>query len=35
VGRLLIVVKSAHVYETELGYIKGVLTGVSQPIGGR
>ena len=28
VGRLLMVVKSAHVYETELGYIKGVLTGV-------
>lgn len=35
VGRLVMVVKSAHVYETELGYIKGVLTGVSRPIGGR
>jgi thymidylate synthase len=35
VGRLLMVVKSAHIYEAELGYIKGVLTGVSQPIGGR
>ncbi len=27
VGRLLMIVKSAHVYETELGYIKGVLAG--------
>jgi thymidylate synthase len=35
VGRLLMVVKSAHIYEAELGYIKGVLTGVSRPIGGR
>jgi thymidylate synthase len=35
VGRLLMVVKSAHIYETELGYVKGVLTGVSRPIGGR
>lgn len=35
VGRLLMVVKSAHVYETELGYIKGALTGVSRPIDGR
>jgi len=31
VGRLLVVVKSAHVYETELGYIKDVLTGLSRP----
>ena len=29
VGRLLMVVKSAHVYETELGYIKGVLRNYS------
>jgi thymidylate synthase len=29
VGRLLMVVKSAHVYETELGYIKGVLRSYS------
>jgi thymidylate synthase len=35
VGRLLMVVKSAHIYEAELGYIKGVLTSVSRPIGGR
>jgi thymidylate synthase len=35
VGRLLMVVKSAHIYETELGYIKGVLTGVSRPSGRR
>jgi thymidylate synthase len=27
VGRLLMIVKSAHVYETELAYIKGVLAG--------
>ncbi|MGH2893296.1 MAG: thymidylate synthase [Solirubrobacteraceae bacterium] len=27
VGRLLMIVKSAHVYETELEYIKGVLAG--------
>ncbi len=31
VGRLVMVVKSAHVYETELEYIKGVLTGAGQP----
>lgn len=31
VGRLLMIVKSAHVYETELAYIKGVLAGVSRP----
>jgi hypothetical protein len=24
-GRLLLVVKSAHVYETERGYVQGVL----------
>ena len=35
VGRLLMVVKSAHVYETELGYIRDVLTAVSRPITGR
>jgi thymidylate synthase len=29
VGRLLMVVKSAHVYETELGYIKDVLRSYS------
>ena len=29
VGRLLMVVKSAHVYETELGYIKGLLRSYS------
>jgi thymidylate synthase len=27
VGRLLMIVKSAHVYETDLPYIKGVLAG--------
>jgi thymidylate synthase len=26
-GRLLMVVKSAHVYETELAYLQGILTG--------
>jgi thymidylate synthase len=26
-GRLLLVVKSAHVYETECGYVRGVLAG--------
>jgi thymidylate synthase len=30
VGRLLMIVKSAHVYETELAYIKGVLAGVGR-----
>jgi hypothetical protein len=25
VGRLLMVVKSAHVYQTEAGYVRGVL----------
>ena len=25
VGRLLMVVKSAHVYQTESGYVRGVL----------
>jgi thymidylate synthase len=33
VGRLVMIVKSAHVYETELAYIKGVLAGVSRPAG--
>jgi thymidylate synthase len=33
VGRLLVVVKSAHVYETELAYIMRVVGGVSRPIG--
>ena len=32
-GRLLMIVKSAHVYETELAYIKGVLAAVSRPAG--
>jgi thymidylate synthase len=27
VGRLLMIIKSAHVYETELNYIEGVLAG--------
>jgi thymidylate synthase len=31
VGRLVIIVKSAHVYETELEYIKGVLAHAVQP----
>jgi thymidylate synthase len=35
VGRLLMVVKSAHVYETELGYIKDKLTGGGRPVSGR
>jgi thymidylate synthase len=30
VGRLLVIVKSAHVYETELAYIKGVLASVGR-----
>ncbi len=29
VGRLVMIVKSAHVYETELEYIKGVLAGAA------
>ena len=33
VGRLLVIVKSAHVYDTELAYIKRVLAGASRPIG--
>ena len=33
VGRLLVIVKSAHVYETELAYIRRVLAGASRPIG--
>jgi thymidylate synthase len=31
VGQLVMIVKSAHVYETELGYVQGVLAGVSRP----
>jgi thymidylate synthase len=27
VGRMLMIIKSAHVYETELSYIEGVLAG--------
>ena len=30
-GRLVMIVKSAHVYETELAYIRGVLAGRSRP----
>jgi thymidylate synthase len=30
VGRLLMIVKSAHIYETELAYIKSVLAGLNQ-----
>ncbi len=30
-GRLVLIVKSAHVYETELEYITGVLTGTCRP----
>jgi thymidylate synthase len=33
VGRLLMIVKSAHVYETDLAYIKRVLGGASRPNG--
>ena len=33
VGRLLMMVKSAHVYETELAYITRVLAGASRPTG--
>ena len=32
-GRLVMIVKSAHVYETELAYVKGVLAGLSRPAG--
>jgi thymidylate synthase len=32
-GRLLLIVKSAHVYDTELAYIRRVLAGASQPAG--
>jgi thymidylate synthase len=32
VGRLIMIIKSAHLYETELKYIKGVLAG--PPLGG-
>jgi thymidylate synthase len=32
-GRLLLIVKSAHVYETELAYIRRVLAGASRPAG--
>jgi thymidylate synthase len=31
VGRLLMMIKSAHVYETELDYIEGVLAAYSAP----
>jgi thymidylate synthase len=31
VGRLLMIVKSAHVYETELGYVNSVLAGSGGP----
>jgi len=30
VGRLVMIVKPAHVYETELAYIKGMLADVSR-----
>ena len=30
-GRLLVIVKSAHVYQTEFGYVRGVLDGVTHP----
>jgi thymidylate synthase len=33
VGRLLMVVKSAHVYETEFGYVHGVLAEDVPPLG--
>jgi thymidylate synthase len=32
-GRLLIVVKSAHVYETEFGFVHGVLAEAERPAG--
>jgi thymidylate synthase len=32
VGRLLMVVKSAHVYETEFGYVRGVLAEAGQEV---
>jgi thymidylate synthase len=32
-GRLLLIVKSAHVYETELAYIRRALAGASRPAG--
>lgn len=32
-GRLLVIVKSAHVYQAELAYIKRVLAGASRPTG--
>ena len=31
-GRLLMVVKSAHVYETEFGYVRGVLAQDDPPL---
>jgi thymidylate synthase len=34
-GRLLMVVKSAHVYETEFGYVRGVLAKEGRPLGQR
>jgi thymidylate synthase len=30
-GRMLVIVKSAHVYQTEFGYVRGVLDGVTHP----
>jgi thymidylate synthase len=33
IGRLMMIVKSAHVYETELEYVKGVLAGTSRSRG--
>ena len=32
-GRLLLIVKSAHVYQTELAYIRRLLAGASRPAG--
>jgi thymidylate synthase len=32
-GRLLMVVKSAHVYESEFGYVRGVLAAEGRPLG--
>jgi thymidylate synthase len=33
VGRLVMIVKSAHFYETERAYIEGVLPGIGQATG--
>jgi thymidylate synthase len=32
-GRLLMIVKSAHVYKTDLAYIKSALAGATRPVG--